>query len=258
MASIPQRDRREAKPTLWGRATSELIAAAGITQASVAEAAGISKQYLNNLLSGRREPLEKTASSINRAVATLADNRRIEDALHLEAVASDFIERDGAALVRGAFRILRWYATHFKSDGLARILDYMGALDEQKLVALTLGLNRVLLRISIAELLPASTPVGFGAVLDVLEESGLDLAHVVDSERSAPALAVERFRWSILRELARANPSAPASERLVAVQRILAPFNDPDVAPTLLKGLAPVVRLERMQAAPPVHRRSKK
>ncbi len=237
-----------AKP--WVDAAREILASAKIKQTAVAAELGVSQVVVARFLIGARRPSSASVRRINCAVAVLANHPPIEAYLDLEALACGLLQTEhfGAeALTKGAFRILRWYAYFFKPGAFERIAEFLRASGEPAVRTLIADLSRALHRILVAELLPTSTPVGFTAVYEALERSGIEIEQIV-SERSAPVLAAERFRWTVLRELAAANPHAPASDRLAAVQRIFEPFHDPDAAAHLLKGLAPVISIERPQS----------
>jgi len=224
------------RPTLWRRAVDEVLHAAGITRALLADALDVSDTVVSRYLSEgarARTPNRDKVLRVDREIARLADHPRIGDYLDSIAAACGLLQGEPGfgdeALAEAAARCLRWYGRFFKPGGVECVAEFMRALGEPERRKLVLGLNHALRRITIEELAPHARPVGFTTVFEALKTSGLAVEEVV-SERSAEALAWEHFEWTVRRELATADPRAPANERLAAARRVLEAATMPALA----------------------------
>jgi hypothetical protein len=179
-------------------------------------------RFLRDGARDSRTPNRESALRMNRAIADLTGHPPVEGYLDFVAAACGLLQEErfgDEALDKAATWCLQWYGQFFEPGGVERVRVIMREFDEPARRKLVLSLNRALRSIIIEELLPAEHPVGFTTVLEVLKKSGINTRGIV-SEQSAKALAWERFEWIVRHELAEANPSAPASERLAAARRI--------------------------------------
>jgi hypothetical protein len=216
--------------TTWRKAVKDILCAAGIKKALLAQELGVSHvvvvRFLNGGRSGRT-PSPDSALRIDRTVARLAGHAGVELYLNLEAAACGLLQEEhfgGEALVNGVRQCLGWYARFFKPGAIERIHEFINALGEPEKRKCVLGLNRALRGVVVSELLPSSKPAGFQAIYDVLKASGIELEEVV-SERCTAQLEFERFVQTVQHELAEQNRRTPARERLAATQRILESLN---------------------------------
>lgn len=219
------------KPTPWGRAAVEILRAAGVQQVAVSNYLREQPAYVNRFFTGQRRPSPDDVKRIDHAIAELTGHLPIED--HLDFVATGDLlkeERFGdEALAAAAARCLRWYGRFFKPGGVERVGEYMSAFAKGERRKLVLGLNSALRRIIVEEFLPPTHPVGFTGVFEVLKKSGIDTREIV-SEQCAEAFAWEHFEWVVRRELATADPRAPANKRLAATRRVLEAVTGPVLA----------------------------
>lgn len=234
--------------TTWAEAVLDLLRAANVQQTQLADRLKMELPTLHRYLHGDRRPDQERISKINRAVARLIGRPNVGPFLDSEAMLSGLLDPsqriivesddeggrrmhdDGEiilsanysmnidALVRATLAQLDRYGHPYLSAGYRECVEtYMRASGEATARRFALELNRVFQRILIAELLPPSAPVGFNAVCEVLQRHGI----AVDvTEFGSLIIAWEHVQWVVRRELARANPGDPASQRLAAEKRI--------------------------------------
>ena len=99
---------------------------------------------------------------------------------------------------------------------------YMRSSGEADARRFVVALNRAFLKVLTAELQPHTAPIGFGLILDVLRQHGIDAKL---TEFGAFTVAWEHVQWAVRQELARANPFEPSKERLAAERRIFDALN---------------------------------
>jgi transcriptional regulator with XRE-family HTH domain len=234
--------------TTWAEAVLDLLRAANVRQTQLADGLKMELPTLHRYLHGDRRPDQERISKINRAVAKLVGSPIVGPFLDSEAILSGLLDPsqrivvelfdeggrrmydDGDtvfssnysmnidALVRATLAQLDRYGHPYLSAGYReRVETYMRTSGEATARRFAVELNRVFQHILIAELRPPSAPVGFNAVCEVLQRHGI----AVDvTEFGSFIIAWEHVQWVVRRELTRANPGAPASERLAAEKRI--------------------------------------
>lgn len=232
--------------TTWAEAVLDLLRAANVRQTQLADRLKMELPTLHRYLHGDRRPDQDRISKINRAVAKLVGRPNVGPFLDSEAMLSGLLDPsqpivvewvdDGEivlsanysmnidALVRATLAQLDRYGHPYLSAGYRECVEtYMRASGEAIARRFAFELNRVFQHILIAELRPPSAPVGFNAVCEVLQRHGI----AVDvTEFGSFIIAWEHVQWVVRRELARANPGAPASERLAAEKRIFDAFRE--------------------------------
>jgi transcriptional regulator with XRE-family HTH domain len=242
------------KITGWAETVLDLLRAANVRQTQLADRLKMDLPTLHRYLHGDRRPDQEKISKINRAVAKLVGRPIVGPFLDSEAMLSGLLDPsqrivvelvdeggrrmydDGDtvlsadysmnidALVRATLAQLDRYGHPYLSAGYRECVEtYMRTGGEATARRFAVELNRVFQHILIAELRPPSAPVGFNAICEVLQRHGI----AVDvTEFGSFIIGWEHVQWVVRRELARANPGAPASERLAAEKRIFDAFRE--------------------------------
>lgn len=201
---------------------------------------------LNRYLSGKRTPPDQeTVLKINRAVGRLSRIDVAGPLLDCEAMLGGLLDPsqripvetlgDGAVaadhsmnldgLIPAVLALFVRFGLLFRTELRDRIAAFMRNSGEIAARRFAVELNREFLRIAVAELRPPGATVGFATVCEILERHGLDVAALLTAD-GKEMLAWDRVMWVVRRELARANPDAPAHERLAAEKRIFDSFRE--------------------------------
>jgi hypothetical protein len=175
---------------------------------------------VNRFFTGQRRPSPDAAKRVNLGIAELVGHPPVEDYLNFVAASCGLLQdvRFGDdALDAAAAWCIRWYGRFLNRERLHDFMSPLGKGDRRKLV---MRLNRALRRIVVEVLLPPTRPVGFVAVLDALEKSGIPIKEIV-SDQHAEARAWEHFEWVVRYGLAAvAGPRVPARKCLAQARRI--------------------------------------
>lgn len=221
------------------------FAVANATQAELAKRLGMEPPTLNRYLAGERIPNRETVLKINRAVGRLS---RIDVAgplldceamlcglldssqrIPIETLGDNAVAADHSmsldALVPAVLALFVRYGFLFRAELRDRIATHMRDSGEAAARRFAVELNREFLRIAVAELRPVGATVGFASVCEILERHGLDVTALLTAD-GEEMLAWDRAMWVVRRELVRANPDAPAYERLAAEKRIFDSFRE--------------------------------
>jgi hypothetical protein len=202
---------------------------------AIANEIGRSHVVVVRFLRGNRRPSRVSVLKINDAIGKLANHEDVAPFLDCEALLCELLDvrdLDVDALAAGAAYALERYKAYFKDGSIDQIIDEAGKLSPADTKRFAGKLNRAFRRVLIAELNPPTGPIGFATICEALEQCGFDVkTHL--SEQGEPQLALERFEWALRRELALANPRAPASERIEAERRIMDALLDPKAVEAL-------------------------